>query len=58
MPTLHRNSSLWRKRMSRFGLTGYLFASPWLVGFFLLVAFPMAASLLLSFTEWNGISLS
>lgn len=44
--------------MSRFGLTGYLFASPWLVGFFLLVAFPMAASLLLSFTEWNGISLS
>jgi multiple sugar transport system permease protein len=39
-------------------LTGYLFASPWLVGFFLLVAFPMVASLLLSFTEWNGISLS
>lgn len=44
--------------MSRFGLTGYLFASPWLLGFFLLVGFPMIASLLLSFTEWNGISLS
>lgn len=58
MSIVARNNSHWRKRMSRFGLTGYLFASPWLVGFFLLVAFPMAASLLLSFTEWNGISLS
>ena len=47
-----------KKWTSRIGLTGYLFAGPWLVGFFLLVAFPMIASLLLSFTEWNGISLS
>lgn len=43
---------------ARIGLTGYLFASPWLIGFFLLVAFPMVASLLLSFTQWNGINLS
>ncbi|MEW6358258.1 MAG: sugar ABC transporter permease [Planctomycetota bacterium] len=42
----------------RRGITGYIFASPWLVGFFLLMLFPMIASLLLSMVKWNGISLS
>jgi multiple sugar transport system permease protein len=32
---------------------GYLFLSPWLLGFLLLTAGPMVASLLLSFTEYN-----
>src|SRR5438105_15814268 len=35
---------------------GILFASPWLVGFFLFTAGPMIASFLLSFTRWNGIT--
>ena len=30
--------------------------SPWLVGFFLLTAFPMAASLALSFMDWDMLS--
>ena len=58
MPNVISKTNAWRRFADRFGLTGYLFASPWLVGFFLLIAFPMVASLLLSFTEWNGISLS
>ena len=37
--------------------TGYAFASPWLIGFFCLTLLPMIASMLLSFTEWNGINL-
>ena len=37
---------------------GYLFASPWLTGFFLLTFFPLLGSLLLSFSEWDGMSWS
>lgn len=37
---------------------GYAFASPWLIGFLGLTLFPMIASLLLSFTKWNGIDIS
>lgn len=32
---------------------GYLFLSPWLIGFFALTAGPMVASLVLSFTDYN-----
>jgi multiple sugar transport system permease protein len=32
---------------------GYLFLSPWLIGFFALTAGPMVASLFLSFTDYN-----
>jgi len=39
------------------GWVGYLFASPWLVGFFGLTLVPMVVSLLLSFTSWRGIDL-
>ncbi len=35
---------------------GYLFISPWLVGFFLLTAGPMAASLYISGTSWTMLS--
>lgn len=35
---------------------GYLFASPWLLGFLLFTLGPMVISLLMSFAEWNGIT--
>ena len=38
-------------------LSGYLFASPWLIGFFSLTLLPMVASLLLSLARWDGINL-
>src|SRR5262245_58918173 len=37
-------------------LRGYLFASPWLVGFFVFTAGPMLASLYLSFTRYDVTS--
>ena len=37
--------------------TGYLFASPWLIGFATLTALPIAASILLSLVAWDGIAL-
>jgi multiple sugar transport system permease protein len=44
------------RRQRREAVEGVLFASPWLIGFFVLTAGPMLASFLLSFTRWNGIS--
>ncbi len=41
---------------TRESLTGYLFAMPWLVGFFGLALGPMIASFLLAFIRWDGIS--
>ncbi|MDX1416150.1 MAG: sugar ABC transporter permease [Candidatus Promineifilaceae bacterium] len=37
----------------REALAGYLFISPWLIGFFGFVAGPMLASFFISFTRWN-----
>jgi multiple sugar transport system permease protein len=37
-------------------LQGYAFIAPWLIGFLLLAAGPMLASLLLSFTSWTMLS--
>ena len=31
----------------------YLLISPWLIGFFALTVYPMGASLVYSFTNWN-----
>src|SRR5919201_412994 len=44
-----------RKRplVSRTDLLGYLFISPWLVGFLAFSLLPFVASFLLSFTDWN-----
>ncbi|GAB2608599.1 carbohydrate ABC transporter permease [Pseudactinotalea suaedae] len=39
---------------ARSTLAGYLFLSPWLVGFFGVTALPMLASLVLSFTNFSG----
>ena len=37
---------------------GYLFLSPWLVGFLGLMLLPMIASMLLSFCRWKGLDLA
>ncbi len=44
----------WKRYSSR---TFYLFASPWILGFLLLTLFPMIYALLLSLTNWDGLSL-
>lgn len=41
---------------TRENLTGYLFAMPWIVGFFGLALGPMIVSFLLAFIRWDGIS--
>jgi len=41
------------KIIKREALEGYLFISPWLIGFCVFVAGPMIASLYLSFTKWE-----
>ncbi|ERL64075.1 hypothetical protein L248_1608 [Schleiferilactobacillus shenzhenensis LY-73] len=37
-------------------LIGYLFMAPVLLGFFAFIAFPVIASLLISFTDWNFLA--
>ena len=41
---------------ARESLAGYLFATPWFLGFFGLALGPMIASFLLAFFRWDGIS--
>jgi len=43
-------------RWIRKNMDGWLFASPWIIGFFLWTLGPMVASLGLAFTEWDLIS--
>lgn len=50
---LPRRRRGWRRHRSR---TFYLFVSPWLVGFVLLTAVPMAYALLMSFTNYDGLT--
>lgn len=45
-------SGQWRREARE----GYLFAAPWLLGFFLFVFGPMVVSILMSFTKWDGIT--
>ena len=40
----------------RRNLEGWLFASPWILGFILWTLGPMIASLAIAFTEWDLIS--
>ncbi|MFC7265540.1 carbohydrate ABC transporter permease [Streptomyces lutosisoli] len=42
-----------KRRGRRENLAGYLFMSPWIAGFLLLTAGPMAASLYFAFTDYN-----
>ena len=41
------------RRALRRNLSGWLFASPWILGFLLWTVGPMAASLLIAFTDWD-----
>ena len=45
----------WRGRCLGQAIEGYLFISPWIVGFLLFTAGPIAASLVLSFFQWSLI---
>ncbi len=45
-----------KKRKYKQGWVGYLFLTPWLIGFFGLVLGPMIVSLYLSFTDYNLLS--
>lgn len=47
--------SRWRMALRR-NLDGWLFASPWIIGFILWTLGPMVASLFIAFTEWDLIS--
>lgn len=47
---------IWRdlsESRRREALTGYLFISPWMIGFIVFFLGPIIASLFLSFTRWN-----
>ena len=48
----HRRSVQWW----RDARDGYLFAAPWLIGFFVFTLGPTIVSILMSFTQWDGIT--
>lgn len=48
-----RLSRLWSKNRSETNAAGYIFISPWLIGFLLLTVWPIAQSFYLSFTEYS-----
>jgi multiple sugar transport system permease protein len=50
---LRKRRGGWTRYKSR---TFYLFASPWILGFVLLTTIPMIYALLLSFTNFDGLS--
>ena len=45
-----------RRRNTRYGLTVLLFMSPWILGFILLIVYPMVSSLFFSFTNYSLLS--
>jgi len=47
-----------RARLGEGNLVGYLFIAPWLIGFFAFTFIPIAASLVLAFTNYNILSPS
>lgn len=47
-----------RRRAWRRNLTGYLFITPWLIGFLGFTALPIVASAVLAFTDYNVLSPS
>lgn len=50
-----RRQHRWSRRRLMRALEGYLFISPWIVGFLVFTAGPILASLVLSFFEWSLI---
>ena len=53
-PVGHRTGI--NRRVFRNNLDGWLFASPWIIGFILWTLGPMLASLFISFTDWDLIT--
>jgi len=51
LPAKTRSSKWWRDARD-----GYLFAAPWLLGFFIFTLAPALASILMSFAAWDGIT--
>jgi pectin-derived oligosaccharide transport system permease protein len=54
-PAPHRRES-GRRRRRRENLYGYIFLSPWLLGFLAITAIPMLLSLYLSFTDYDVLT--
>lgn len=46
----------WKSPLGKESLPGYIFISPWLIGFLLLTAWPIGQSFYLSFTEYSMLS--
>jgi len=57
LPRAWPRSATWRRRGFRRGLTFYLLISPWLLGFVLLGALPLAGAFLMSLTNYDGLNL-
>jgi multiple sugar transport system permease protein len=57
LPRSMSRSAAWRRRGVRRAVTFYLLISPWLVGFVLLGALPLAGAFLMSFTNYDGLNL-
>ena len=57
LPQTWPRSAAWRRRGFRRGLTFYLLISPWLIGFVLLGAIPLAGAFVMSFTNYDGLNL-
>lgn len=51
-----RRTALFSRKALRRNLDGWLFASPWIIGFILWTLGPMLASLYMAFTEWDLVS--
>ncbi|TMC74649.1 MAG: sugar ABC transporter permease, partial [Chloroflexi bacterium] len=57
LPQAWPRSAAWRRRGFRRALTFYLLISPWLIGFVLLGAIPLAGAFVMSFTNYDGLNL-
>jgi len=57
LPRTMPRPAVWRRRRVRRAVTFYLLISPWLLGFVLLSAVPLAGAFLMSFTNYDGLNL-
>lgn len=57
LPRTMPRTAAWRRRGVRRAVTFYLLISPWLLGFVLLSAIPLAGAFLMSFTNYDGLNL-
>src|SRR5438552_237034 len=57
LPRAWPRTTAWRRRSFRRAVTFYLLISPWLLGFVLLGAVPLAGAFVMSFTNYDGLNL-